>query len=94
MLDLWKIAHQDMSACQEFTTFKYRESVGYQKRTIDYVFLAKNEALEQKDGRVQNFAVTEFFDAEDIEDAGLLNNEIGNPTKDHPSDHYSLAYRV
>ena len=59
------------------------------------MFLIKNNAvLTAEDGHIQNAAVSEFFDTKDLEDAGLLDMEIGNPTKDHPSDHYSLAYKV
>ena len=44
--DLWKIAVQDYESWPSFTTFKYRDSCGYQKRTIDYMFLVNNQAIE------------------------------------------------
>ena len=27
-----------------------------------------------------------------LEEMGLLNTEIGNPSQNHPSDHYSIGY--
>ena len=38
--------------------------------------------------------VLEYLDPEDIEKDGLLNNEIGYPNATHPSDHFSLGYKV
>lgn len=34
------------------------------------------------------------MDPVQIERDGLLNNEIGYPSPDHPSDHFSIAYEV
>ena len=31
---------------------------------------------------------------QDLEDQDQLDLEIANPCKNHPSDHYSLAYKV
>jgi len=73
----------------KFTTFKYRKKEGWVKRTIDYIFMAKNEFYESND-----VAITEFLDPGDLEKENLLNNEIGNPCPNHPSDHYSIGYIV
>jgi len=38
--------------------------------------------------------IEEYMDPSDLEEKGLINPEIGNPNLNHPSDHYSLAYKV
>ena len=70
---------------QPHTTFKYREESGFVKRTIDYMFLADNQYS-------QKVLVKEYIDNADFEQH--MNNEIANPCKNWPSDHYSLAYKV
>ena len=37
-LDLYSLSNPRKQH-QPFTTFKYRDATGYQKRTIDYIFL-------------------------------------------------------
>ena len=68
-----------------FTTYKYREESGFVKRTIDYMFVAKNEWLEKN-----KIDVLAYITPENVP----LDTDIGNPCVNHPSDHYSLAYEV
>ena len=43
----------------------------------------------------QNGVVVEAsLDPDDIEKRGQLNMQVGNPCPNHPSDHYSLVYKV
>ena len=62
----------------EFTTMKFREYEGMQKRTIDYIFAAKNFAKV-----VGSLELP--LDAD-------IDQHMANPCKDHPSDHYSLCF--
>ena len=63
----------------EFTTYKYRESEGMKKRVIDFVLVkAGVKVVGQLDMPVQ----------EDID------SHMGNPCKNHPSDHYSLCFEL
>lgn len=71
-----------------FTTFKFRNETGYQKRTIDYMFLCENNFPQSQ------VTVEALIDPMDLQDDKQLNEEIANPCSDHPSDHYSLAYQV
>ena len=41
-----------------------------------------------------NVIVTKYLDPEKVEDDGHLNEEIGYPAPDHPSDHFSIGYEV
>ena len=36
----------------------------------------------------------EYLDPEDLETDGMLNNEIGYPNASHPSDHFSIGYKI
>lgn len=74
----------------EFTTFKYRASEGWVKRTIDYIFLYHNQYTMKKGGAV----ITQVMDPTQVERDGLLNTEIGFPSPDHSSDHLSIGYEV
>ena len=71
----------EMALCQgkepPFTTFKYRESTGYQKRTIDYVFY---------NGSITTTGYLKMPEESQID------QDMANPCKDHPSDHYALAF--
>jgi hypothetical protein len=62
-----------------FTTYKYREAEGMKKRVIDYVLLK---------GGVSAVGNLDMPDEEDID------AHMGNPCKDHPSDHYSLCFEL
>ena len=73
----------------QFTTFKHRAKEGYVRHTIDYVFVLKNEWFKSS-----NLKVVGFTDAEDLETNGQIDKEMANPCVDHPSDHYSLAYKI
>ena len=64
----------------EFTTFKYRESSGMTKRTIDYVFTR---------GVPTKVAGFLSMPAE-----SEIDQHMANPCKDHPSDHYSLVFDI
>ena len=68
---------------------KYRAKEGWVKQTIDYIFVAKNEYYN-KNGCI----IEEYMDPIDLEKDILLNKDIGNPCRNHPSDHYSIAYKV
>ena len=72
-----------------FTTFKFRDEEGYVKRTIDYMFLAENNYFPQN-----KVWVDQYMDPNDLESGNLIDKEMANPCKNHPSDHYSLAYQV
>jgi len=46
-IDLYTVIHKDLPLLEQedhpnFTTFKYRKKEGWVKRTIDYIFIAKN----------------------------------------------------
>ena len=70
----------------EFTTSKYREKDGgWVTRCIDYMFIHKNEYL-----RRNGCLIEEFMGPEEIE----LNKEIGYPCHNHPSDHFSIGYKL
>jgi len=71
------------------TTFKYREKEGWVKRTIDYIFMARNDYYN-----TNKCTISECLDPSDVEKEGLLNMDIGNPCPNHPSDHYSIGYQV
>ena len=83
-VDMYTMTNQT-NKYPEYTTFKYREKEGFVKRTIDYMFLAKNEYLKTK--RVQ---VEEYLEPADVK----VDSEIANPSINHPSDHYSIGYKV
>jgi len=72
-----------------FTTFKYRKKEGWVKRTIDYIFMQKNNFFKNHGLRVSSYSSTYH-----IEQDGRLNKEVGNPCQNHPSDHYSLYYEM
>jgi len=72
------------------TTFKYREKEGWVKRTVDYIFIAKNRYFNKNNIPV----IKRCMDPSDLEKEALLNTEIGYPSPDHPSDHFSIAYKV
>lgn len=38
--------------------------------------------------------VEAVMDPKDLEDEGLLDEEMANPCANHPSDHFSLAYQL
>jgi mRNA deadenylase 3'-5' endonuclease subunit Ccr4 len=86
-IDFYTIKNQEQkidSKYPEFTTFKYRKKEGgFIKRTIDYMFVSKNQAL--------NLKVTGWIDPPEEDQ---LDKEIGSPSVDYPSDHFSLAYEV
>ena len=60
-------------------------------RTIDYIFLMENKWAKEGSNRVQ---VTKKLDPSDLKRDGLVNEETLNPSLNHPSDHYSIAYEV
>ena len=65
-----------LGAEPNFTTYKYREPHGMTVRVIDYVF--------------QNMFEVMGYLA--LPESDLIDKFMGNPCKDHPSDHYSLAF--
>ena len=68
----------------KFTTFKYRSKEGgFKKRTIDYMFVSKEEADQVE--------VTAWLDPP-REDQ--IDQVMGSPCKDYPSDHYAMAYKI
>jgi len=62
----------------EFTTLKYRESSGMVSRVIDYVF----------------FRGADIKGGLKMPTADKIDQYMGNPCKDHPSDHYALCFDV
>ena len=72
-LDLYtvlKIQERTLSKNQidnypSFTTFKYKEETGYQKRCIDYMFLADNKYYQKN-----NVVIEEYIDPKNLEDYG------------------------
>ena len=38
--------------------------------------------------------IEQILDIAGLEKDGLLNTTLGNPCQNHPSDHYSLVYKV
>ena len=60
------------------------------RHTIDYIFVAKNDWYSKQKGSV----ILEYMDPTDVEKDGQLNKQWGNPCENHPSDHYSIAYKV
>lgn len=77
---------------QPLTTFKYREESGLVKRTIDYMFVADNQFYQ-----ANGMELVSFLDLNDIEEKiikGEIDSHVANPNKQHPSDHYSLAYEL
>lgn len=72
-----------------FTTFKYTAEEGWVKRTIDYIFIAKNDWFEES-----GCTISQYLDPADLERDDLLNLKIGNPCPNHPSDHYSIGYEL
>lgn len=73
----------------EFTTYKYRAKEGWVKRTIDYIFMAKNQFANR-----DKAFVSRYMDPAQVERDGLLNTEIAYPAPEHPSDHFSIAYEI
>ena len=73
----------------KFTTFKFREKEGWVQRTIDYIFMATNNAYEGVFGEMY-----QYLDPSDLEKDGVLNKEIGYPNASHPSDHFSIGYKI
>ena len=63
----------------DYTTYKFRESSGMVKRVIDYVFI-KNE-----------FEVIGYLDLPANED---IDEYMGTPCKNHPSDHFSIVFDI
>ena len=95
MTDLWKLCKKDKSSWPPFTNFKFRAKTGYSQEAIDYIFLVKNQAIAAgDDGSIKNASVSEYLDTQDLVDSDLLDKEMANPCKNHPSDHYCLAYKV
>ena len=93
-VDLFSLIYKDapkpqQSQHSEFTTLKFRKKEGWVKRTIDYIFIAKNNYFKNND-----ISIGSYIDTKDLENNGLINNDIGNPCENHPSDHYSIAYEV
>ena len=73
-----------------FTSFKYdSEKEKWVKKTTDYIFMAKNRYMER-----QGVIVEEFMDPVDLARYDLLDKEDGYPSYDHPSDHFSIAYKI
>jgi len=87
--DLYSLISNEGEKHPAFTTFKYREKEGWVKRTIDYIFLLKN-----KYSLNNGVTIKEYLDPGDLERDRLLNSEVGNPCPTHPSDHYSIGYKV
>ena len=84
--DQYKEFNKDLHS--KLTTYKYRaKDKGWVKRTIDYIFLKQNEWY-----RDNGIIVMALLDPGDLEDKQLLNNKIGNPCPNHPSDHYCIGY--
>ena len=63
------------------------------KKTTDYIFILKNQWFKNnlENGGV---IIDHYLDTEDLDKENLLNKLIGNPCPNHPSDHYSLAYKI
>lgn len=61
----------------EFTTYKFRESSGMLKHVIDYVFFKGIDKVEGGLSMPVDDKIDQF---------------MGNPCKDHPSDHYALCF--
>ena len=73
-----------------FTYVKFDETKEqFIKKTTDYLFMAKNKYLEKK-----GVVIEEFMDPVDLSRYSLLNLKDGYPYYDHPSDHFSVAYKV
>ena len=69
--------------------FKYTAEEGWLKKTIDYIFVAKNDWLKES-----GYTISQYLDPADLERNDQLNLRIGNPCSTHPSDHYSIGYEV
>ena len=72
-----------------FTTFKYTDKEGWIKRTVDYMFIAKNDYFNDNIPVIKR-----YMEPLELEQDGLLNTDIGYPSPDHPSDHFSIGYKV
>ena len=73
----------------KFTTFKYDRKAGTTVQDVqDYIFINK-PVIARKEVKL-----TDYLDPEDLDHDGLLNYDIGNPCPNHPSDHYSIGYKV
>ena len=85
--DLYEFTGVQLGQHPPFTTYKYRKDEGWNKRTIDYIFMANNTFDDYYRMRIM-----QRLDPGQIEQKGLLNNEIGYPVPDYPSDHFSIGY--
>ena len=63
----------------EFTTVKFRNADGMCSRVIDYIFFKGVKGI--KGGLKMPFP-------------DKMDHYMGNPCKDHPSDHYALCFDV
>lgn len=76
--------NESRPAYPEFSTFKYRKKEGgFIQRTIDYMFVSKEEA--------NRLEVTAWLDPPTDDQ---LDQEMANPCINYPSDHYAQAYEI
>jgi len=68
--DLYSLAQGPVAEREHpaFTTFKFHAQEGWVKRTVDYIFIAKNDYYKKN-----GCAVLEYLDPSDLERDGLLN---------------------
>ena len=52
----------------------------------------RNKAIPHQ--KVPNISVIEYIDFDHLVENNLIDMKMGNPCVNHPSDHYSLAYKV
>lgn len=62
----------------DHTIFVYRDPIKFLKFTLDYVFY-----------KGKNIDVIGYLS---LPDDSLVDQDIGNPNKSYPSDHYALAF--
>ena len=72
-----------------FTAFKYVKAEGWKKKAIDYIFMARNNYFTKN-----RVVVTGFMGAPELRRDDLMDRDTGYPTGDHPSDHFSIGYKV
>ena len=71
------------------TTCKHRQADGLVKRTVDYIFLQKNEYYQNK-----TVHIIQYQNPSDIDRDGNILDDIYFPCHNHPSDHFSSSYII
>ena len=77
-VDLFNLCQQNDSD-QALTILHYREAYGVQKRTIDFIFTARNKFFDS-----HKLSVRSFLNMSDVQqkiETGEINYEMGNPNK-------------